>query len=96
MVLSLNRGTPVEAPKCYNHCYRDLQKGTPNFGQPGLVCGSRFGVPGLGLRGLKGLFSKGRPKGYVVLFGGVMMVSWLGINDIVPKVEFYTQDEFGG
>ena len=37
LVVSQNRGTPMQTPKYYNPYYRDPQKGTPNFGKPPLI-----------------------------------------------------------
>ena len=34
MVVSQNRGTPIQSPKYHNPCYRNPQNGTPNFGNP--------------------------------------------------------------
>ena len=34
LVVSQNKGTPIQTPKYYNPYYRDPQKGTPNFGKP--------------------------------------------------------------
>ena len=34
MVVSQNKGTPIQTPKYYSPYYGDPQKGTPNFGKP--------------------------------------------------------------
>ena len=34
MVVSQNRGTPIQTLKYYSPHYRDPQKGTPNIGKP--------------------------------------------------------------
>ena len=42
MLVSLNRGTPTQAPKYYNPYRRDPQKGTPNFGKLQYFIGTRI------------------------------------------------------
>ena len=37
MVVSLNRGTPIQTPKYYGPYYWYPQNGTPNFGKPPLA-----------------------------------------------------------
>ena len=43
MVVSQNRGTPIQTPKYFNPCYCDPQKGTPNFWKPPYLGGANLG-----------------------------------------------------
>ena len=41
MVVSLNKGTPIQTTEYFNPYYRDPQKLTPKFGQPAYLDGSK-------------------------------------------------------
>ena len=57
MVVSIKKGTPTWTPKFYNPFYGEPQEGTPNGGNPQIICRHET-VPGMFLAQLGQAFGR--------------------------------------